>query len=282
MLRIALPNKGALAERAVQLLGEAGYHCRQRSNELLICDAEHAIDFFFLRPRDIAVYVGRGVLDLGITGRDLALDSEAEVAELLPLAFGRADFRYAVPKESALTLDDLAGLRIASAYPHLVRRDLAQRGIDAQVIRLDGAVEISVQLGVADAIADVVQSGRTLQQTGLKVIGEPILRSEAILIGRTPAIRERAEVEILISRLQGILVAAEYVMVEYDIPRALLDAACRITPGIESPTISPLNKPDWVAIKAMAHRHGINRTMDDLKRMGAKGIIVTEIHACRL
>jgi ATP phosphoribosyltransferase len=282
MLRIALPNKGALSEDAVKLLAAAGYHCRRKTNELLMHDAEHDINFFFLRPRDIAVYVGSGVLDLGITGRDLAYDSGTEVAELLALGFGQASFCYAVPKASTLEPTQLAGLRIASAYPNLVQRDLARLGITATVIRLDGAVEISIQLGVADAIADVVQSGQTLQQTGLKIIGAPILRSEAILIGGSPEISQQSEVRILIDRIQGILVAAEYLIVEYDIQRSLLDAACRITPGIESPTIAPLNRADWVAVKAMVKRHGVNRTMDELKHLGAKGIIITEISACRL
>lgn len=282
MLRIALPNKGALSEEAIKLLSEAGYHCRRKQNELLIHDAENAVDFFFLRPRDIAVYVGSGVLDLGITGRDLAYDSGTEVAELLSLGFGQSSFCYAVPNASTLDVAQFAGIRIASAYPNLVQRDLARRGITANVIRLDGAVEISIQLGVADAIADVVSSGRTLQQTGLKTIGTPILHSEAILIGPSPEMKQHTEVRILLDRIQGILVAAEYVIVEYDIQRSLLDEACRITPGIESPTIAPLNRTDWVAVKAMVKRHGVNRTMDELKRLGAKGIIITEIRSCRL
>jgi ATP phosphoribosyltransferase len=282
MLRVAIPNKGSLNHRAVELLQEAGYRCKQYDHELQVCDYENNVDFYFLRPRDIAVYVGSGVLDLGITGRDLALDSLAGVVELLPLCFGKSSFYYAVPNESDLTPDQLSGLRIATSYPNLVLQDLERRGVQAKVIRLDGAVEISIQLGVADAIADVVQSGRTLLQTGLKTVSDPILKSEAILVGRTREITDLPEVQVMIDRLHGIVVASEYVIVEYDLPRNLLPEACQVTPGIESPTVSPLNKSDWVAVKAMASRRNINQIMDQLKSLGAKGIIVMEIRACRL
>lgn len=282
MLRIAVPNKGSLSEGAVQLLKDAGYRCRRDDRELMAIDPEHEIEFVFLRPRDIAVYVGKGILDLGITGRDLALDSGSEVAELLPLGFGRASFFYAAPNGSGVTLESLKGLRIATSYAQLVGQDLAERGVEATVVRLDGAVEISIRLGVADAIADVVQSGKTLEQAGLKTIGEPILKSEAVLIGRKPAVAEEGRVRILIERLQGILTAREYAIIEYDLPSNLLDRAVLLTPGIEAPTISPLSKKDWVAIKAMTPRKGINQTMDELKRLGARGILVTDIRFCRL
>lgn len=282
MLRIAIPNKGALSERAMSLLQEAGYSCRRNDSALQIRDSEHAVDFFFLRPRDIAVYVGGGVLDLGITGRDLALDSQAQVEELMPLGFGASSFYYAARNDSALTPDTLGGVRIATSYPNIVLADLARRGLQAQVIRLDGAVEISVQLGVADVIADVVQTGRTLVQQGLQTIGDPIMRSEAVLIGRGADMTERREVQVLMDRIQGILVAGRYVVVEYDVPRDLLEQACAITPGFESPTIAPLNKEGWVAVKAMVVRKEMNRVIDGLKSVGAKGIIVTDIRTCRL
>lgn len=282
MLRIAVPNKGSLAERAIALLQEAGYSPSRADRELFVGDAENEVEFFFLRPRDIATYVGDGLLDIGITGRDLALDNQAEVLELLPLGFAKAAFCFAVPVESELTPEQFGGLRIATSYPNLVARGLAQLGVSAKIVRLDGAVEIALRLGVADAIADVVQSGRTLTQAGLKIVGEPVVKSEAILIGRNAAVAEREDVVTLIERLKGILLAAEYCMIEYDIQRAQLEPACQITPGLESPTISPLNKPDWVAVKAMIQRRRINQITDELKQLGAKGIIVTDIRTCRL
>jgi ATP phosphoribosyltransferase len=282
MLQIALPNKGSLAEGAVKLVSEAGYCCRRYDRELTAVDPENEVEFIFLRPRDIPVYISGGVIALGITGRDLALESGREFSELLALGFGRSAFRYAVPLETDLTPAAFGGLRIATSYPTLVHRDLEKRGVQAQTVRLDGAVEISVRLGVADAIADVVQTGRTLQQAGLKLVGEPILTSEAVVIAREPAAAEQAAVHAFLQRLQGIVVARDYVMVEYDVPAAQIAAACEITPGIESPTIAPLNEPDWKAVKAMAKRRDINQIMDQLAAIGAKGIIITEIRTCRI
>lgn len=282
MMKFAIPNKGALSEDAVAILREAGYKCMRYGRELMIADRASGIEFVFLRPRDIATYVGRGIVTLGITGRDLALDSRMEVEELMPLHFGRSRFCYAVPRESELTPERFDGLRIATSYPEIVKQDMARRGLNVQVIRLDGAVEISVQLGVADAIADVVESGRTLTEAGLKVVGDVVMESEAILIGRDKTVLENAEVKRLLARLRGVLVARSYVMIEYDIMRSGLEACCRVTPGIESPTISPLSNPDWVAVKAMIDSSQINRIMDELQELGAKGIIVTELKSCRI
>lgn len=282
MLQIAIPNKGSLSEEAVRLVREAGYNCRRYSRELVVRDSAHEIEFIFLRPRDIAIYVSNGLLDMGITGRDLAVDSESEFTELLDLGFGRSRFHYAVPKESNLTPDDFNGLRIATSYPHLVHRDMEKKKMTARVVRLDGAVEIAIAMGVADAIADVVESGRTLTEAGLKIVGEPVLNSSAILIARQPKVMEKGDVTHFVERLQGIVVAREYVMVEYDAPEHLLEMACVITPGIESPTVSPLSKRGWVAIKSMAPKREVNDIMDKLAAMGAKGIIVTAIRTCRI
>ncbi len=282
MLRIALPNKGSLSEDAVQLIREAGYNCRRYSRELIVLDNTNRVEFVFLRPRDIAIYVSEGILDMGVTGRDLALDSGAQVVELMSLGFGRSDFHYAVPADADLAPDQFAGKRIATSYPRLVVEDLTRRGVDADVIRLDGAVEISIRLGVADAIADVVQTGRTLKEAGLKVVGLPLLRSEAILAARTRDIERQTRVHTFLDRIRGIVVAREYVMVEYDIPETMLEVACVITPGIESPTVSPLSKKGWVAVKSMSKKRDVNQIMDSLTKIGAKGIIVTDIRTCRI
>jgi len=282
MLHIALPNKGTLSDQAVQLVREAGYQCRRYGRELMVRDSAHDIDFIFLRPRDIAIYVSNGQLDLGITGRDLARDSGTTVHELLPLQFGRSRFCYAVPKDAPLQPDQFGGRRIATSYPNIVSADLARRGIAAQIVRLDGAVEISIQLGVADAIADVVESGRTLIEAGLTVVGDPILESEAVLIARRPERAGEAAIAAFAQRIRGIVVAREYVMVEYDAPEHLLEMACMITPGIESPTISPLSKKGWVAVKSMVTKEDIHAIVDQLAVMGATGIIVTDIRTCRI
>ena len=281
-LKLALPNKGALSEGAVNLLSKAGYRCKRSGRELVIQDAENKIDFVFLRPRDIALYVGSGIIDIGITGIDLAMDSGAEVETIFELGFGRSRFCFAAPKEKKLSVADFNGLRIATSYPSLLKAELAKRDLDCKVVKLDGAVEISIALGVADAIADVVESAATMKEAGLEIVGEPMLHSQAVVIAGNKCAAERPEVALLIARLRGIMRAAEYVMVEYDIERSKLEEACRITPGIEAPTIAPLANPDWVAIKSMVKRKECNAVMDELYRIGGRGIIVMEISACRL
>jgi ATP phosphoribosyltransferase len=281
MLRIALPNKGSLSQSAADILREAGYVQRSDDKQLALSDPDNGVEFFYLRPRDIAVYVGEGTLDLGITGRDLLLDSGAKAEEVLQLGFGRSRFRFAAVAGSMAAVEDLAGKRIATSYDGVVRRFLEERGIDATVIRLDGAVETSVQLGVADVIADVVQTGSTLRQAGLEVFGETVLESEAVLITRVGAALENG-FEVFLRRLQGVLVARSYVMMDYDIPVEHVDEAVALTPGIESPTVSPLHREGWVAVRSMVRRDHAQKVMDDLYDLGARGILSTDIHACRL
>lgn len=281
MLRVAVPNKGSLSESAAEILMEAGYRRRTDSRDLTVLDPSNQVEFFFLRPKDIAIYVGSGELDLGITGRDLALDSGAPVAERLSLGFGRSSFRYAAPAGKDWAPEDLAGLRIATSYPNLVRRDLTRRGIEATVIRLDGAVEISIQLGVADAIADVVGSGRTLRQHNLVAFGESLCDSEGVLIEREDSDRDDKARNQLIARVQGVVRAQQYVMLDYDCPRDRLAEAVAITPGLESPTVAPLADEKWVAIRSMVPRKGSNDVMDELAEIGAKAILATDIRTCR-
>lgn len=281
MLRIAVPNKGTLSAPAAQMLREAGYRQRADDHDLVCRDLDNSVEFFYLRPRDIATYVGSGDLDLGVTGRDLLLDSDSGAEELLDLGFGAATFRFAARPETVASTGELAGRRIATAYPGVVARHLADRGIEAEVIRLDGAVENAIRLGVADVIADVVSTGATLRQAGLESVGKPVLESSAVLIRRagTP---DKPGFAQLIRRLQGVLVARRYVMLAYDVHVDRLDAACALTPGIESPTVSPLHRAGWVAVQAMVARSEVHRIMDELYDLGARAILVTDIHACRL
>jgi ATP phosphoribosyltransferase len=281
MLRVAVPNKGSLAQVAIATLNEAGYRQRTDDRDLIISDPDNGVEFYYLRPRDIAVYVGSGELEAGITGRDLLIDSGASASEILSLDFGKSTFRFAGPMDKNLTISDIAGKRVATAYPGLVQQHLKDLKIDAEIVRLDGAVESSVRLGVADLVADVVSTGNTLRQAGLKIFGEPILQSEAVVISRTKS-ESKPELEVLIRRLQGVVTARRYVLLDYDVQKQHLDQACLITPGLESPTISALQKPDWVAVRAMVLRDETNNVMDQLWAIGARGILVTDIHACRL
>ncbi|SDT20845.1 ATP phosphoribosyltransferase (homohexameric) [Pseudarthrobacter equi] len=284
MLRVAVPNKGSLSEAASAMLSEAGYRQRRDSRELVMVDPDNDIEFFFLRPRDIAVYVGRGTLDVGITGRDLLLDAEVEAEELLPLGFAASTFRFAGPVGDFASAEELDGKRLATSYDGLLRGYLAERGINAKVVRLDGAVESSVRLGVADAIADVVETGNTLKAAGMEIFGDPILKSEAVLIRRTGGTTNGTakEVDVLIRRLQGVLVARQYVLMDYDIRKELVEKAAALTPGLESPTVSPLRDSDWVAVRSMVPKKETNRIMDELYDLGARAILVSSIHACRI
>ncbi|MBG6218405.1 ATP phosphoribosyltransferase [Arthrobacter sp. CAN_A6] len=281
MLRVAVPNKGALSEAASAMLAEAGYRQRRDTRELVMVDAENDIEFFFLRPRDIAVYVGSGTLDVGITGRDLFLDAQVQAEELLQLGFGASTFRFAGPVGHFSAATELEGKRLATSYEGLLNDYLGERGIRAAVVRLDGAVESSVRLGVADAIADVVETGSTLKAAGMEIFGEPILRSEAVLIGRAGA-EPPAGLDVLTRRLQGVLVARQYVLMDYDIRKDLVDDAAALTPGLESPTVSPLRDSEWVAVRSMVRRSETNRVMDELYELGARAILVSTIHACRI
>ena len=281
MLRIAVPNKGSLSEPASVMLAEAGYRQRSDTRELHLIDADNDTEFFFLRPRDIATYVGAGQLDVGITGQDLLLDSGASAEAILELGFGGSTFRFAARAGTAAREADVAGKRVATAYPGVVADYLARAGIAAEVIHLDGAVETSVRLGVADVIADVVSTGTTLRNAGLEIFGEPLLTSQAVLIQPRGALQP-PRVEQLVRRLQGVIIARQYVLMDYDIPDELVEKAVALTPGIESPTVSPLVKPGWSAVRSMVKRRETNAIMDELWELGARGILVTDIHACRL
>ena len=280
-LRVAVPNKGSLSQAASDILREAGYAQRTDPKQLSLTDPDNGVEFFYLRPRDIAVYVGEGTLDVGITGRDLLLDSGAKAEETLQLGFGRSKFRFAARPGTIRSAADLTGTRIATSYAGVVQRYLEERHLEASVIRLDGAVETSVQLGVADVIADVVETGSTLRQAGLEVVGEVILESEAVLVGRAE-VTEQPLLEVFLRRLQGVLVARSYVMMDYDMPDSRVEEAVALTPGIESPTVSPLHREGWVAVRVMVPRLDAQRVMDQLYDIGARGILTTDIHACRL
>lgn len=279
MLRIAVPNKGSLSETAVEMLQEAGYVGRRDPKTLHVIDVENDVEFFYLRPRDIATYVASGALDVGITGRDLLLDVRQPAKEIEALGFGGSTFRFAGPPGKFSSIEDLRGVRVAAAYPGLVDGFLKDHGIEAELVQLDGAVESAVRLGVADAVADVVSTGTTLRQAGLEIFGPVILESEAVLIERP----DGAEgTETLLRRLRGVMVARRFVLLDYDLPANLVEEAVAIAPGRESPTISPLRDPEWVAVRVMVPRRGMNQVMDALYGLGARAILVSAIHAARL
>ncbi|MFC6395853.1 ATP phosphoribosyltransferase [Luteococcus sanguinis] len=281
MLKIAVPNKGSLSEAAAQMLREAGYRQRTETKELVLVDDDNQVEFYYLRPRDIAIYVGEGTLDLGITGRDMLLDSGAQADEVMSLGFGRSRFRFAAPADQPWSVADLEGKRLATSYPGLLGSYLDEQGVTARLIKLDGAVESAIRLGVADAIADVVETGTTLRKAGLELFGDAICLSEAILISRR-GVELPAGVDQLERRLSGVLVARNYVMLDYDVAEPDLAKVQEITPGLEGPTVSPLSREGWFAVRAMVPRKDAQKLMDDLWSAGARAILVTDIAACRL
>lgn len=282
MLKIAIPNKGSLSEGATTLIQKAGYKCKRSSKELYCADNNNNIEFYFLRPTDIPTYVHAGIFDFGITGRDITQDTEYDLNETLALNFGRARMMYITPGNHDFKgLSDFEGKRIACSYPTLIAAHLKSHGVNAEIIKLSGAVEISLQLGIADFAADVVETGTTIKQAGLKIVGEPILKSEAIIIDRNEK-SITPDAELFIKRVSGIILARQYVMIEYDIPTNKLEETCKICPGLESPTVSPLRDSQWNAVKVMVKNSEINKIMDNLSTLGAKAIIVTEIKTCRI
>ncbi|MEP7215270.1 MAG: ATP phosphoribosyltransferase [Anaerolineaceae bacterium] len=280
MIKVALPNKGQLFEPTVELLTSCGYKVSKSPKSLSSLDPENNVEFYFLRPGDIPLYVASGVLDAGITGKDFAAEKDQPSEPLLDLNYGYSKLCAAVLADSPhQTLDEVARLRIATSFPTITRRFFA--GCALEIAELEGAVEISVRLGIADAVVDVVETGSTLEQAGLRIVGEPLFRSNAGFFAQ-PGREEHEDVRVMRSRLQGRLVAYEYRMVEYDCPVGLVGVATRITPGIESPTITALQDEGWLSVKAMVKANRANQIMDELSRVGCKGILLTTIESARI
>lgn len=281
LLKIAVPNKGALAEAAATMLRAAGYRQRTDPKDLTLIDADHNVEFYYLRPRDVAVYVGEGHLDLGITGRDMLLDSGAGATEVMELGFGGSRFRFAAPVGGENSIEALAGKRIATSYPGLLQTWLDERGIDAELVKLDGAVESAIRLGVADVVADVVDTGTTLKRAGLEMFGDPICTSEAILIQRA-GVGEPAGMVGLRTRLESVLVAHNFLMMDYNVAASDLEATTALASGVNGPTVSQLAKDGWLAVRVLVPKKGAHLLMDRLFEAGARGILLTELNSCRL
>jgi len=279
MIKVALPNKGQLFERTIELMSACGYRVNKTSRSLSTLDADNQVEFFFLRPTDIPLYVANGILDAGITGKDFVAEKGLAPTCLFELNFGQSKLCAAAPVESAAqSLSDLRGKRIATSFPNLVARYFPDRDL---IVELEGAVEISVHLGIADAVVDLVETGSTLKQAGLRIIGEPLFESRAALFAH-PGREELDDLVILRNRLEGKVMAQEYMMVEYDAPQSILKAACGITPGIESPTVMSLEKPGWFSVKSMVSRKQAQRVMDSLSKLGCRGIVLTSIDSVRI
>ena len=280
MIKMAVPNKGQLFEPTMQLLNACGYKVKKSWKTLSCIDTENNIEFFFLRPGDIPMYVGQGIIDIGITGLDFNEEKGALAKPVLDLNYGNSRLCAAVPKDSSYTtLEDIKDLRIATSFTGIVSRYFKSN--DLKLIELEGAVEISVNLGIADAVVDIVETGSTLKAAGLRIIGEELYTSQAAIVAHPDKV-DIAEINTLKKRIEGHLVAQQHLMVEYDAPKTILDDACALTPGIESPTISTLKDPEWFAVKAMIKKSEAARIMDGLSALGCKGIVTAAIQSARI
>ncbi|MGE5595810.1 MAG: ATP phosphoribosyltransferase [Hyphomicrobiales bacterium] len=280
MIKVALPNKGILFEPTIDLLSSCGYRVGRTASVLSLLDPENDVEFYFLRPGDIPVYISNGILDAGITGKDFVAEKSCAPALLLDLNYGGSRLCAAVAEDSPVTtLEEVAALRIATSFPAITRA--AFGGRELKLVELEGAVEIAVQLGIADAVVDVVDTGRTLAEAGLRVVGDPLFASNAAFFAH-PGRRENDQLYTMKARIEGKLVALEYMMVEYDVPGETLATACTITPGLESPTITALQREGWYSVKAMILRKDAHRIMDTLSRIGCRGILLTNIESARI
>lgn len=281
LLRIGVPSKGRLAELSAQLLADAGLSFRRTDRSLFARCKDMPVEVTFLRTDDIPVLTAEGAIDLGITGADLVAESEAEVIHRLDLGVGSCRLALCVPDDASI--DDprkLAGRRIATSFPRITRRWLGERGVEAHFVELSGSVEVMIALGVADAIVDLVETGSTLAANRLHVLDE-IGRYETVLIQR-PGLRDAALADRIVRRLEGIVIARSWSLLEYNVPRTRLAEAETITPGFNSPTVMALEDQSWCAVRAMVKRGEVHAVMERLEAIGASAIIETRIGNCRL
>jgi ATP phosphoribosyltransferase len=280
--RIGVPSKGRLADVAAELLHEAGLSFRQHARGLFARVREMPIDVTFLRTEDIPVLCAEGAIDMGITGSDLVAESGKELVQRLALGVGACRLAICVPDESeAETPSALDGLRIATSFPRVTEAYLQdQHATQVHLVELSGSVEIMISLGVADAIVDLVETGSTLAANHLRILDE-IGRYEAVLIQNTHGF-ETSLADRVVRRLEGVVIARGYSLLEYNVPRDKLPEAERITPGFNSPTVSSLEDSQWCAVRVMVARKDVIRIMEELEALGASAILETQIRNCRL
>ena len=280
-LRIGIPSKGRLSELASELLTQAGLQFRRQDRSLFARVSQLPVDLTFLRTEDIPVLCAEGAIDLGITGSDLLEESAADVEVRMRLGVGRCKLALCVPEHAPWThCREINGKRLATSFPNITERYLASHGTQVHLVSLSGSVEIMTQLGVADAIVDLVETGSTLAANRLRILTE-IGHYETVLVQNRQK-REAATVDRIIRRLEGVVIARDYSLLEYNVPREQLAAAEAITPGFKSPTISALEDPAWCAVRVMVRRQDVIGVMEKLETLGCSAILQTDIANCRL
>jgi len=280
-LRIGIPSKGRLSDHAKGLLQEAGLNFRRQDRSLFASVRGMPIEIIFLRTDDIPLLCAEGAIDLGITGSDRVLESAVELNTRLALNVGKCRLTVCIPDSSDITsVAQLDGCRIATSFPNITKCYLVELQATAHLVPLSGSVEIMISLGVADAIVDLVETGSTLAANRLRIL-EDIGHYETVLIQNDRKQHEELA-DRVVRRLEGVVIARSYSLLEYNIPRTQLAEAEQITPGFKSPTVNALEDPDWCAIRVMVHRSEIQDVMERLDAIGASAIVETHISNCRL
>ncbi len=280
-LRIGIPSKGRLSEVAAELLNQAGLHFRRQERSLFARVGEMPIDITFLRTEDIPILCAEGAIDMGISGSDLVAEAGVDLLRRLELGVGKCRLALCVPEDSpAKSPADLNGKRVATSFPNVTQRYLAEHKAEVHLVTLGGSVEIMTTLGVADAIVDLVETGSTLAANRLRVLAE-IGRYETIVI-QNPQQRHAELAERVVRRLQGVVIARSWSLLEYNIPRTKLAEAEKITPGFNSPTVNALEDPAWCAVRVRVQSGKVIDVMEQLEALGASAILETQIANCRL
>lgn len=302
ILRIGVPSKGRLSELANDLLGDAGLKFRRQNRGLFarvrplgsgpLGDHAMPIDVTFLRTDDIPVLCAEGAIDVGITGSDLVeearIDSQPVAVDTrLKLGMGNCRLALCVPENSPVVeLKDLNGDRVATSFPNVTRDHLTRNGVTGHIVELTGSVEVMIALGIADAIVDLVETGSTLAANKLRIL-EDIGSYETVLIQNRALFAEQPTaktqlIDRVVRRIEGVVIARDYSMLEYNIPEVKLAEAEQVTPGFSSPTVNILEKPGWHSVRSMVKRREVISIMERLEALGAEAIIETSIANCRL
>lgn len=281
-LRIAVPSKGRLRDRSVELLAHAGLQVRPEGRRLHSVCSETGIAVIFAHTQDIPGLVAEGAVDLGITGSDVVLEKAADVEEWRRLGFGRCRLAVAVHIDSPCQrVSDLSGKRVGTKFTRLAAEFFAREGArDVHVIEIQGAVEAMVPLGLVDAIVEIVETGTSLVENDLRELAR-ILDAETVLIG-TRGAHDKAARDRLLRRIDGVLVAARYSLVEYNCPARAIEFARQITPGFSAPTIQQTGDPAWLAVKVLVEKSKLQAVIDRLEEIGCAAILETELRHARL
>ncbi len=280
-LRIGIPSKGRLSELATELLLQAGLNFRRQDRSLFARVSSMPVEITFLRTDDIPTLCAEGAIDLGITGSDLVQEANAEVQVRMKLGVGRCKLAICVPTHSDVERpSQLAGKRVATSFPNTTERFLKQHNAPVHLVKLNGSVEVMISLGVADAIVDLVETGSTLAANQLRILTE-IGQYETVLV-QSPACRDLVTADRIVRRLEGVVIARDYSLLEYNVPREKLAAAEAVTPGFTSPTVTNLEDSGWCAVRAMVKSSEVISIMEKLEALGALAILEMSINNCRL